>query len=215
MYSARHNATLSARRRSKAPAGPNDKVFASLFQKAAGDKRGRRPLLFCAARRKTRAKRAEIRSAQQKRPCQPKTAKRFFGGPGSQGPSGQAKERMRVLPARRDLLRLACRAVCRGWLFLRGLPLLCGLLRPVPRRVFPAAAPAAVCEASRRCARVPRLCFPARGQSAAFASGLRCRGLFAVCLPCACVCGAFAAAVWPVWLAAPERREVLPPGVCA
>ena len=36
-----------------------------------------------------------------KRPCQPKTAKRIFGGPGSQGPSGQAKERTRVLPVRR------------------------------------------------------------------------------------------------------------------
>ena len=57
--------------------------------------------MFCAARRKTRAKRAEIRSAQQKRPCQPKTAKRFFGGPVSQGPSGQAKEQTRILPVRR------------------------------------------------------------------------------------------------------------------
>ena len=57
--------------------------------------------MFCAARRKTRAKRAEIRSAQQKRPCQPKTAKRFFGGPASQGPSGQAKEQTRILPVRR------------------------------------------------------------------------------------------------------------------
>ena len=46
-------------------------------------------------------------------------------------------------------------------------------------------------------------------------SGLRCRGLLAVCPPCACVCGAFAAAVWPVWLAAPGCREVPPPGGCA
>ena len=37
----------------------------------------------------------------RKRPCQPKTAKRFFGGPGSQSPSGQAKERTRILPVRR------------------------------------------------------------------------------------------------------------------
>ena len=136
VYSARHNATLSARRRSKAPAGPNDKVFASLFQKAAGDKRGRRPLLFCAARRKTRAKRAEIRSAQQKRPCQPKTAKRFFGGPGSQGPSGQAKERTRILPVRRGFSAPGVPRHMAGWPFLRGWPLLCWLLCPVPRRFF-------------------------------------------------------------------------------
>ena len=37
----------------------------------------------------------------RKRPCQPKTAKRIFGGPGSHGPSGQAKEQMRILPVRR------------------------------------------------------------------------------------------------------------------
>ena len=110
----------------------------------------------------------------RKRPCQPKTAKRIFGGPISQGPSGQAKERMRVLPARRDLLRLACRAVCRGWLFLRGLPLLCGILRPVSRRVFPAAALAAVREAFCNRVRLLRRCFPAHTPPAAFAPGLRC-----------------------------------------
>ena len=79
---------------------PHVKVFASLFQKAAGDKRGRRPLLCGAARGAVRNAQ-QIKNAQQKRPRQPKTAKRFFGGPDSQGPSGQAKERTRILPVRR------------------------------------------------------------------------------------------------------------------
>ena len=92
--------------------------------------------MFCAARRKTRAKRAEIRSAQQKRPCQPKTAKRFFGGPASQGPSGQAKEQTRILPVRRGFSAPGVPRHMAGWPFLRGWPLLCWLLRPVPRRFF-------------------------------------------------------------------------------
>ena len=50
----------------------------------------------------------------RKRPCQPKTAKRFFGGPGSQSPSGQAKERTRILPVRRGSFCPACRAMCRA-----------------------------------------------------------------------------------------------------
>ena len=140
MCSARHNATLSAAllsaRRSESP-GPNSKVFAqAFFKKLAGDKRGRRPLLFCAARRKTRAKRAEIRSAQQKRPCQPKTAKRFFGGPASQGPSGQAKEQTRILPVRRGFSAPGVPRHMAGWPFLRGWPLLCWLVCPVPRCFF-------------------------------------------------------------------------------
>ena len=53
------------------------------------------------------------RSAQcaAKKPCQPKTAKRIFGGPGSHGPSGQAKERTRILPVRRGSFCPACRAI--------------------------------------------------------------------------------------------------------
>ena len=50
--------------------------------------------MFCAVR-------GIVRNAQSKKPCQPKTAKRIFGGPGSHGPSGQAKERTRILPVRR------------------------------------------------------------------------------------------------------------------
>ena len=57
------------------------------------------------------------KSAQQKKPCQPKTAKRFFGGSGSHGLSGQAKERMRILPVRRGVLRPARRAMCRAGRF--------------------------------------------------------------------------------------------------
>ena len=37
----------------------------------------------------------------RKRPCQPKTAKRIFGGPVHKAPSGQAKERTQILPVRR------------------------------------------------------------------------------------------------------------------
>ena len=61
---------------------------------------------FCAA---LRAALCAMRS--RKRPCQPKTAKRIFGGPGSQGPSGQAKEQTRILPVRRGSFCPACRAI--------------------------------------------------------------------------------------------------------
>ena len=47
-------------------------------------------------------------------PCRPKTAKRIFGGPVSHGPSGQAKERTRILPVRRDSFCPACRAIWRA-----------------------------------------------------------------------------------------------------
>ena len=70
-----------------------------------------------------------------KKPCQPKTAKRFFGGPGSHGPSGQAKERTRILPVRRGSFCPACRAIWRAGRSCGSLPLLCWLLCPVP--VFP------------------------------------------------------------------------------
>ena len=41
----------------------------------------------------------------------------FFGGPGSHGPSGQAKERTRILPVRMGFLCSVCRAACRGGRF--------------------------------------------------------------------------------------------------
>ena len=56
-------------------------------------------------------------------------------------------------------LRSVCRAVCRGGLFCEACRCLdCWLLRPVPRRVFPAAARAAVRALCRRWARVLHLC---------------------------------------------------------
>ena len=142
--------------------------------------------MFCAARRKTRAKRAEIRSAQQKRPCQPKTAKRFFGGPGSQGPSGQAKEQTRILPVRRGfsapgvprrlpgLAVLALPAAVVGGLCVRcsgafsaGVPLPCSRLSAVFCLACAACLPF-----GRR-----RLCFRLAGSLP-----LLCK-LFAPCLP--------------------------------
>ena len=69
----------------------------------------------------------------RKRPCQPKTAKRIFGGPGSHGPSGQAKERTRILPVRRGFSAPGVPRRLPGWSFLRGLPFLRRLLCPVFR----------------------------------------------------------------------------------
>ena len=67
--------------------------------------------------------RSKSKARSKKRPCQPKTAKRIFGGSGSQGPSGQAKERTRILPVRRGSFCPARRAVCPGWPLFRSLPL--------------------------------------------------------------------------------------------
>ena len=64
--------------------------------------------MFCAARGAVRSR---------KRPCQPKTAKRFFGGPGSQSPSGQAKERTRILPVRRGFFVRRAAPFVRGGRF--------------------------------------------------------------------------------------------------
>ena len=80
-----------------------------------------------------RAARCKSKKRSRKRPCQPKTAKRFFGGPGSQGPSGQAKERTRILPVRRGFSAPGVPRHVPGWSFLRGLPLLWRLLCTVPR----------------------------------------------------------------------------------
>ena len=70
------------------------------------------PFVLHCARRCTQCE--ANKSAKLKKSCQPKTAKRFFGGPGSQSPSGQAKERTRVLPVRRGPFCPACRAMCRA-----------------------------------------------------------------------------------------------------
>ena len=55
----------------------------------------------------------------------------FFGGPVSQGPSGQAKERTRILPVRRGFSAPGAPRHVLGWPFLRGLPLLRRLLHAV------------------------------------------------------------------------------------
>ena len=61
----------------------------------------------------------------KKRPCQPKTAKRIFGGPGSQGPSGQVKERMRILPVRRGFSVFGVPRHLPEQPLFRSLPLVC------------------------------------------------------------------------------------------
>ena len=79
----------------RVPPGQTVKFLVKLFSKSLqGIKGGGAP--FCSALRA-----AQCATRSKKRPCQPKTAKRFFGGPGSQGPPGQAKERTRILPVRR------------------------------------------------------------------------------------------------------------------
>ena len=133
---------------------------------------------FCAA---LRAAQCAMRS--RKRPCQPKTAKRFFGGPGSHGPSGQAKERTRILPVRRG-------SFCPAAAPYGGLAVLARLAAVM--RAFAPGAPACFpCCSSGGCAcALPQIgprsasLFPARGQSAAFASGLRCL-LLLLSLSCA------------------------------
>ena len=174
---------------------------------------------FCSALRAMRSR--KDRASQN--------SEAFFGGPGSQGPSGQAKERTRILPVRRGSFCPACRAVCWGGRFCETCRYLaCWLLRPVFRREFPAAALAAVRALCRRWACVLWLCSRSEGLTfcrfccgfcawpallpVAFVLRLRCWGLLAVCPPCACVCRTFAAAVW---LAAPGCREVLPRRGCA
>ena len=96
------------------------KFLLKLFSKSLqGIKGGGAP--FCAAPRAQNARSAQC--AASKKPCQPKTAKRIFGGPGSHGPSGQAKERTRILPVRRGSFCPARRAIWQAGRFSRSLPL--------------------------------------------------------------------------------------------
>ena len=118
---------------------------------------------FCAA---PRAAQCAMRS--KKKPCQPKTAKRFFGGPGSHGPSGQAKERTRILPVRRGFSAFGVPRRLPGRPLLRSLPL-SGLL------AFAPGAPAFFC----RCSAV---LFPACGPSACFVRAF----MPVACLPAMC-----------------------------
>ena len=87
---------------------------------------------MCGAVRNAQQNARFNKSAQQKRPCRPKTVKRFFGGSGSHGLSGQAKERMRILPVRSFFLRPARRAMCRAGRSCAACRCYAGFLRPVP-----------------------------------------------------------------------------------
>ena len=125
----------------------------------------------------------------------------FLAAPVHKAPPGRQKSEREFCLFGGVFLRPACRAVCRGGRFCAacrccaGFRARCsGVFLPVLRCLVPGLR--AAC------------CFCAW-------SGLCCRGLLAVCPPCACVCGAFAAAIWPVWLAAPGCREVPPLGGCA
>ena len=111
---------------------------------------------FCAA---LRAALCAMRS--RKRPCQPKTAKRFFGGPGSHGPSGQAKERTRVLPVRRGFSAPGVPRRLPGRPFLCRLPLLWWILCPVPRHFF---CKRCVCAGNSLALSVLLVCFVQRAQ---------------------------------------------------
>ena len=73
------------------------------------------PFVLHCARRCTQCE--ANKSAKLKKSCQPKTAKRFFGGPGSQSPSGQAKERTRILPVRRGFFVRRAAPFVRGGRF--------------------------------------------------------------------------------------------------
>ena len=130
----------------------------------------------------------------RKRPCRPKTAKRIFGGPGSQSPSGQAKERTRILPVRRGSFCPACRAIWQAGRscaasrcyagFCARCPGVCSLLQPWRPCVRLAAIVSAFCGVVfRPTRRLPLL------RSACAAP----RGLLVVCPLCAEGTGFFAA----------------------
>ena len=132
------------------------KFLVKLFSKSLqGIKGGGAP--FCSAQCATRSR---------KRPCQPKTAKRFFGGPGSQGPSGQAKERTRILPVRRGFSAPGVPCRLPGRSFFRSLSL-SGLLAFAPGVS----------------ARVP-CCSPGGCACALPQVGLRSASLFPARVPC-------------------------------
>ena len=157
--------------------GQNGKVFGqAFFKKLAGDKRGRRPLLCSAAR-----------NAKQKETVPAKNSEANFWRPRFTRPLRAGKRANANFACSEGFFLSGVPRHMAGWPFLRGLPLLRRLLRPVSRRVFPAAALAAVREACCNRVRLLRRCFPAHTPPAAFAPGLRCppRGLLVVCPLCA------------------------------
>ena len=143
---------------------------------------------------------------RSKKPCQPNTAKRIFGGPGSQGPSGQAKERTRILPVRRGSFCPACRAIwqagrsCAAGRCCAGFRARCsGIFLPVCHCLVPGLRLSAVfclaCAAclpfalrrpcSRLAGRLPLLCLArAAGACSPFVCRALCFGCLFICLCC-------------------------------
>ena len=93
--------------------GQNGKVFGqAFFKKLAGDKRGRRPLLCSAARRKTRskcrnAKQIKFRAGQKQRSD-------FLAAPFHKAPPGRQKSEREFCLFGGGFLRPACRAMWRA-----------------------------------------------------------------------------------------------------
>ena len=111
--------------------------------------RGRRPLLCSAAR-------CIVRNAKQKKAVPAKNSEANFWRPRFTWPLRAGKRANAHFACSEGFFLSGVPRHMAGWPFLRGQPLLCGLLRPVPRRVFPAAALAAVREAC--CNRVSAFC---------------------------------------------------------
>ena len=151
---------------------PHVKVFASLFQKAAGDKRGRRPLLYSAAR--------GARNAKQKKTVPAKNSEAIFWRPRFTRPL-RAGERANANFACSEGFFCARRAApfARGGRFFEACRCLaCWLLCPVFRHFSAGVSPP--CPQPAGCLLLLRLVWSALP-------------LPAVSPPCACVCRAFAA----------------------
>ena len=139
-----------------------------------------------------RARRSAQCEAEKGRASQ-KQRSEFLAAPVHMAPPGRQKSERAFCLFGGVFLRPARRAII--WPFLRGQPLLCGLLRPVFRHFsagvpLPCSRPAAVRRflSGLRCLLAvcpPSPLFPACRPPAAFVLGPRRRGLLAVCLPCA------------------------------
>ena len=182
------------------------KVFGqAFFKKLAGDERGRRPPLFCAAR-----------NAKQKRPCQPKQ-RSVFWRPRFTRPLRAGKRANANFACSEGFFCAQCAAPCGGLAvlarpaavvaaFVTGAP---AFFPPVCRCLVPnrraghrflfglrCRRPAAVCGTSRWCARVLWLCSrPACRVACRFCADFCARCL--VCPPCAFVCACFLSCFLP------------------
>ena len=120
------------------------------------------------------AVRGAVRNAKQKKAVPAKNSEANFWRPRFTRPLRAGKRANANFACSEGFFLSGAPRHMAGWPFLRGQPLLCGLLCPVPRRFFPAAALAAVREACCNRVRLLRRCFPAHTPPAAFAPGLRC-----------------------------------------